>query len=93
MPLAPADQIPDGVGEERADERRAEDGGEVHTAARRQGAGDDQRRQSRDRRAELLQEDVDEDEHQAVLGELEKELLHTRGIVARSHRSAVSSRS
>jgi hypothetical protein len=76
MALPAADQEPDRVGQHRGHEGHGQEGGEVHSPAAREGSGHDQRREGGDGRPDLLQEDVGEDDGEAVLDEVRDDLVH-----------------
>src|SRR6185295_12563495 len=80
--LPAADEEPDRVGQERGEERHDQEGRQIEPSASGEGAGDDQRRKGWDRHAELLQEDIGEDDEQAVLDEAGDDLFHAVKIPA-----------
>src|ERR1019366_7637115 len=76
LPEAPAKEEPDRVGRDRRDECRGEEPAERQLALRRERARHEECRNRGDRNAELLGENVQEDETDAVLKDESAELVH-----------------
>ena len=76
LSVAPAEEEPDRVGRDRRDQRGGEEPSERQLAVRRERARHEERRDRGDRDAELLEEDVQEDEPDAVLEDEARELVH-----------------
>ena len=76
VPLPAPHREPDRIGQQRCHERHREHGPERHLPSLDQRTGHDQGGERRDRRAELLQEDVAEDDGEAVAEEIGHEVAH-----------------
>ncbi len=76
LPIPPAEEEPERVRGHRRDQHRGQEPSERELAVRRERACHEERRDRGDRDAELLEEDVHEDESDAVLEDEARELVH-----------------
>src|SRR5664280_519290 len=76
LSITPAEEEPDRVGRDRRDQHGGEELSERQLAVRRERARHEERRDRGNREAELLEEDVQEDEPDAMLQDEARELVH-----------------